>query len=160
MSATMVVGQRQICLKLQWLKHPKTVPRKRNLDQKINDSKPHFGVYQQLIFSFSDRKTQSQQKLVKKIIHFAIQFSSKKHHSFYNPQLIQFTPAIQPKNCKLCKCVFGCCQKTICVAPFLDPKNCIREALVEQIFLLIFLQISAIKFLFQRLKKLLCSVEA
>ena len=46
MSATIVVGQRQICLKLQWLKRPKTVPRKRNLDQKINDSKPHFGVYQ------------------------------------------------------------------------------------------------------------------
>ena len=28
-------------LKLHWLKRPKAVPKKRNLDQKINYSKPH-----------------------------------------------------------------------------------------------------------------------
>ena len=28
-------------LKLRWLKRPETVPKKQNLDPKINDSKPH-----------------------------------------------------------------------------------------------------------------------
>ena len=39
MSATMV-GRGQNILKLHWLKRPKTVPKKRNLDQKVNDSEP------------------------------------------------------------------------------------------------------------------------
>ena len=44
MSDTMV-GKGQTILKLHWLKCPKTVPKSSNLGQKINDWKPHFGVY-------------------------------------------------------------------------------------------------------------------
>ena len=47
-------------LKLHWLKSPKTVPKKRNFDQKINDSKLHVWS---LSSKFSSRKSQSQQKI-------------------------------------------------------------------------------------------------
>ena len=38
-------------------------------------------------FRFSSRKSQSQQKLAKKMIYFTILLSSKEPHSFYKPQL-------------------------------------------------------------------------
>ena len=76
-------GQRRKILKLHWLKHPKTVPKKRNLDQKVNDSKRHIWSLS-LNFRFSSRKSQSQQKLVKKITYFTIQFCSK-NSPFYEP---------------------------------------------------------------------------
>ena len=82
MSATMV-GRRQKFLKLDWLKHLKIVSKKRNLHQKINNSKSHI---QSLSFSFrfSSRKSQSPQKLPKKITHFTIQFDSKNINSNLN----------------------------------------------------------------------------
>ena len=68
MSATMV-GRRQKTLELHWLKRPKRIPKRRNLDQKINDSKSHIWRIC-LNFRFSSRKAQSQQNLAKKITNF------------------------------------------------------------------------------------------
>ena len=73
-SATMVSHRRET-LRLYWLKHPKIVPEK-NLDQEINDSKPYIWSLS-VKFRFSGRKSQSQQKLARKITHFTIQFRSK-----------------------------------------------------------------------------------
>ena len=36
-----MVDRRPKILKIRWLKHPKTVPKKRNLDQQVNDEKLH-----------------------------------------------------------------------------------------------------------------------
>ena len=58
------------------------------MDQKINHSKPHSWSLS-INFRFCGRKSQSQQKLAKRITHFTIQFCSKKRHSFYKPQLTQ-----------------------------------------------------------------------
>ena len=102
MLATMVDWRRKI-KKKHLLKRPKAVPKKtRNLDQNINDSKSHIcnSFFENIIsrvynffmfihtfqcissesffnFRMSSWKSQSQQKLVKKIIHFTIQFHSK-----------------------------------------------------------------------------------
>ena len=88
--------------KKNWLKSPKDVPKKWTLDQNINDSKTHiwdsffeilFWVYQWTWpeffsnFIFSSRKSQSQQKLVKKITHFTIQFHLKILVHFMNLNL-------------------------------------------------------------------------
>ena len=51
-------------IKFYWLKRPKTVPKKRNLDQKVNDSKLHVWSLSSN-FRFSSRKSQSQEKLAK-----------------------------------------------------------------------------------------------
>ena len=66
-SATIVGRQRKI-LKLDWLKRSKTVPGKRNLDQKINGTKPHIWS-SSINFRFSGIKPTK---------------TSKKDHSFYN----------------------------------------------------------------------------
>ena len=63
-------------LKLHWLNHPKTVPRKQNHDQKINYSEPHIWSLS-INFSFSGRQTRKQQKLAKNSTHFTIQYRSK-----------------------------------------------------------------------------------
>ena len=69
-------GRRQKTLKLHRLKRPKTVPKKQNLDQNINDSKtPIWSLF--FNFRFSSRKSQSQQKLAKNITRFTIKFRSK-----------------------------------------------------------------------------------
>ena len=60
LSATMV-GRRHKALILHWLKRAKTVPRKRNLDQKINSSKPHLWILS-IDFKFSGRNTQRKWK--------------------------------------------------------------------------------------------------
>ena len=85
--------------KKHWLKRPKAVPQKRNLDQNINDSKSHtciLGVniisehYQSfyiLDFRFSSGKSQSQQKISEKDNLTYNTVSLKKPHSFYKPQL-------------------------------------------------------------------------
>ena len=95
--ATMV-GQRPKINKKHW-RRPKAVPKKRHLDQNRNDSKSHIRNsfleyivwgrqflstrssehHQSFFFNFrfSSRKSKSQQKLAKKIIHFTIQFLSK-----------------------------------------------------------------------------------
>ena len=70
MSATMV-GLRRKNFKLHWLRRPKTVPIKRNLYQKISNLKPHIWNLS-MNFRFSGRKSQSQQKFVKKITLFTI----------------------------------------------------------------------------------------
>ena len=44
MLATMVIWRRKIKRKY-WLKHPKAVPQKQNLDRNINDSKSHIWNY-------------------------------------------------------------------------------------------------------------------
>ena len=56
-SATMI-DQRQKKKKLQGLKRPKAVTKKQNLDQKINDWKPHIWSLS-IEFRFSDRESQS-----------------------------------------------------------------------------------------------------
>ena len=86
-SATMV-GQRQKFSKLHLLKCLKQSP-KRNVDQKINDSKPRIWSLSSSL-RFSGRKYQSQQKLTTRITHFTIQSRSKSSHSFYEPQLTKY----------------------------------------------------------------------
>ena len=97
MSATMVGGRGRI-LKLHWLKSTKTVPKKWNWDQKINDSKLHICSLS-INFRFFGRKSQSQQKLAKMITQEIV--SLKKPHSFYEPKLTQhykkYTPATLSK---------------------------------------------------------------
>ena len=70
-------------LKLHWLKRTKTVLKKRNFDQKINDIKPHIWSLS-INFKFFARNFQNQQKLAKKIAHFTIQFRSKNRNHFLN----------------------------------------------------------------------------
>ena len=95
--------------KKHWIKRPKAVPKIRNLDQNINDSKSSIlnflfwkyyfghtrflylsrrssGHHQRffLISRFSSRKSQSQQNPAKKITHFIIQFRSKDLTHFSN----------------------------------------------------------------------------
>ena len=88
MSATLV-GHRRKMLNSHWLKHAKTVPKKQNLGQKINDSKPH-------IWSLSI--PQSQQKLAKKITHFTIQFSWKNLTHFTNINSLNVVKNILPQH--------------------------------------------------------------
>ena len=71
-----MVCLRQKILKLLWLKSTKTVPEKRNLDQKINESKLHIRCLS-INFRFSSTKSQSQQRLAKRIIHFTMEFRLK-----------------------------------------------------------------------------------
>ena len=104
MSATMV-GRRREIKKKQWLKCPKANPKKTKFGPKSNDSKSDIwnSVFENIIpdicfyvcpdfpediirffffnFRFSSRKSQSQQKLARKITHFIIQ-------SFSNTSLI------------------------------------------------------------------------
>ena len=49
------------------------------------------------IFRFSSGKSQSQQKLAKKITHFTIQFRSKSVTHFTNLNSLDITPSTQPK---------------------------------------------------------------
>ena len=82
MSTTMV-GQRRKILELHWIKRPKTVLRKTKFGPenkwfKTSENKWFKTSYLDFInFRFSGRKSQSQQKLAKKITHFEIQFRSK-----------------------------------------------------------------------------------
>ena len=69
----MIDGRRKMS-KLHCLKLPKISPRKRKLEQKINDSRPHNLTFN---FRFSSRISQSQQKLSKSITHFTVYFCSK-----------------------------------------------------------------------------------
>ena len=116
MSATMVGWRRKI-LKLHWLKRHKKVPKKRNLDPKINNSQLHiWSLF--CSFRFSSRKSRSQEKLAEKVTHFTIQFHSKKPFShFPNFDSLNIVKMILPKQkpyslCKFCiKHDSGLCQK-------------------------------------------------
>ena len=84
MSATRV-GPRHKRFKLHRLKRLKTVPKKRNLDQKTNDSKLIFAVYllisDFLVESLETNKNQQKDHSFHKVV------SLKKPHSFYKPEL-------------------------------------------------------------------------
>ena len=70
------------------------------MDQKINDSKPHiwsFRFFQILISDFLGRKSESQQKLVKKIAHFTIQFRSINLTHFTNLNSFSILENILPQ---------------------------------------------------------------
>ena len=117
-------------LKLYLLKRPKTVPRKRNLVEKINDSKSHIKSLS-FNFRFFSSKSQSQQKLAKKITHFTIKFRSKNLTYFTNVTVTQncknYTPTTQPKIHSLYKFSSNMflvgVRKNICTAPFLDAQE-------------------------------------
>ena len=74
---------------------------------RINNLKPHIWSLS-INFRFSGRKSQSQQKLAKKVTHFTIQFRSKNIPHFTN-----LSTAKNPNSLyKFCsKYVFGLCQK-------------------------------------------------
>ena len=117
-------------------------PKKRNLDQNINDSKSHIwssfflniisGIKHFYIcpevpvdiirvffnFRFSGRKFQIQQKQAKKITHFTIHFCSKNLTHFTNTakDLSDF------KNFPANMFLFGV-RKNICTTPFLDAQE-------------------------------------
>ena len=81
--------------------HPKTVPPKIwNLEQKINDSKPHIWILS-FNFRFSSTKSQNQQKLAKKITHFTnftIRFCSKNLTHFTNLNALNIAKIILPQH--------------------------------------------------------------
>ena len=92
MSATMV-GRGWKVLKKHWLKRPKAVSKKAKfgpntyLGIQIFHIRPHVPVDNIRVifnFTFSNRKSQSQQKLAKRITHFTIQFCSKNLPHFTN----------------------------------------------------------------------------
>ena len=78
-----MVGQRQKKLKITLAKTPKNSPKKRNLYQKINYSKPHIWSLT-INFRFSGGKSQIQQKPTKKITHFTMQIHLKNLTYFTN----------------------------------------------------------------------------
>ena len=113
-------------------------------------------------FRFSIRKSQSQQKLAKKITHFTIQFCSKNLTHFTNLNSLDIENNMLPQRGQkifwLYKFsanmfLFGV-WKIFVQHHFLTPKNCILEANWKQMSVL-FLYISLRKFLFQRRGKVL-----
>ena len=129
------------------------------MNQIINDSKAHIlncffeniildiqlsyvcssGHHQSffLDFRFSSRKSQSQQKLAKKITDFSIRFNSK--HLTYFINLTCFCLMPEKKNCN---------------GPFLDTQE-LQSSSTLKANVCIFLYISLKKILFQRLCKIL-----
>ena len=90
-----------------------------------------------LIFRLSSRKSQSQQKLAKKITHFTIQFRTKNFTHFTNLNSLDVENDVLPHQSKtfLTLQVFQqtyfslVSEKTFRLYHFLTPKNCILEAL-------------------------------
>ena len=117
MSGTMV-GRRRNILKSHRLKRPEPLPKRLNLEQKINDLKPHIWSLS-LNFGFSSRKSQTQQKLAKAISHFTIQFCSKNFAHFTKLNSLNIVKNILPQQREKpyslhkfsSKHVFGCSQK-------------------------------------------------
>ena len=83
-------------------------------------------------FRFSSRKSQSQQKLTKKVTHFTIQFRSKHLTHFTELNSLDIENNLLPKyslepfslykfSSKLVFCVVS--EKNICTAPFLDTQE-------------------------------------
>ena len=125
MSAT-IVDQRQKMLKLNWLKCSEKVPKKRNLDRKINDLKPHICSLA-ISFRFSQRKSETN-KTSKRDRSFYKTVQLKKFHLFYEPQLTQHSKKIYSRsiaknltqftNFPTNMYLVGV-RKNICTAPFL-----------------------------------------
>ena len=105
---------------------------------------PHFPVdiiRVFLNFRFSSRKSQSPQKLAKKITYFTTQFHPKNLTLFDEPQLTlhwkQYAPATLPKTflgLEIFLQTYFCLvsEKTFALHDFLTPKNRILEALWKQ----------------------------
>ena len=89
-------------------------------------------------FRFSSRKSQNQQKLAKKIAHFAIRFRSKHLTYFMNLNSLDIENKILPKHTAINLShftnfpanifLFGV-RKKFALHHFLTPKNCILEVL-------------------------------
>ena len=94
-------------------------------------------------FRFSNRKSQSQQKLAKRITHFTIQFRSK-NLSHYK----EYAPATQPKSMLLVGV-----RKKFALHYFQTPKNCTLNFSSKSKCL--FQRCSKCKCFFQRCRKLL-----
>ena len=119
MLATMVDRGWKIS-KLHRLKCPKTfpVPIKRILYQKLNDLKPHTWNLSNN-FRFSGRKSQSQEKLAKRITHFTVRFRSKNLTHFTKLNSLSIRKNILSQHSQKhyslykfsSKHVFGWCQK-------------------------------------------------
>ena len=94
--------------------HPKIVPPKIwNLEQKINDSKPHIWILS-FNFRFSSTKSQNQQKLAKKITHFTnltIRFCSKNLTHFTNLNALNIAKIILPQHSQQPESLYQCCRK-------------------------------------------------
>ena len=139
MSAT-IVSPRKINLKLHWLKRPKIALNKWNLDQNINDSEPNSFS---LNFRFYSRRTQSQQKLLKKITRFTIQFTQKSslilRASTHSKHCKKYTPVTKGKTFPTFQICFWL----------------VSEITFAMHHFGIFLHISARKLLFERRRNLL-----
>ena len=115
-----------------------------------------------LDFRFSSRKSQSQQKLPKKITHFSIRFNSKHLAYFINLNSLDTENNILPKHIKNLShftnfpvniFLFGV-RKKICNGPFLDTQE-LHSSSTLKANVCIFLYISLRKSLFQRRSKIL-----
>ena len=114
-------------------------------------------------FRFSSRKSQSQQKLAKKITHFRIQFRSKNLTNFMNLDSLEIENNMLPQ-CRqktfltlkifqlICFCLVS--EKSICTAPFLDSQELHSRSTLKA-NVCIFLYVSVRTFLFQRHSKIL-----
>ena len=156
MVATMV-DRRQ---KLRWLKRPETIPQKTKFGPK-NNSKPHIWSLS-LNFKFFSRKSESQQKLSKKIIHFRIKFPSK-NIRFTNHNSLNIIKSIFPQNTakKLtnftnfpANMFLADFRKSICIVPFVEDKE-LHSLRTWKANVCKCLYFSARKFLLPRGRKLL-----
>ena len=128
------------------------------MDQIINDSKSHIwkSFFQNIIsyiqlfyicsnalvdirvffnIRFSSKKSQSQQKVAKKITHFTIQFCSKNltHLMNLNSLDVENNMLLQHSQKPFQQTYFcSMSEKTFALYHFLTPKNCILQALWNQ----------------------------
>ena len=82
------------------LKSPNTAApakKKKKLEQKINDSKVRIWSLS-INFRFSGRKSQSQQKLAKRITHFTMQFPSENPTYFTNFDTVNIMKNLLPQH--------------------------------------------------------------
>ena len=89
--------------------------------------------HHQFFSRFSSRKSQSQQNLAKKIIHFTIQLRSKNISHFTNLNSLDIENNMLPKTfftlqISQQKCFYLVSEKVLVLHHFLTPKNCILEA--------------------------------
>ena len=77
-------------LKVNWLKHPQESPKKRNLDQKINDSKPHIWSLS-FNFRFHEGVLVANKNPAKEITHFTKSTPVTKPETLLTLKLFQQT---------------------------------------------------------------------
>ena len=113
-------------------------------------------------FRFSSRKSQSQEKLAKKITHFSKRFNSNYLTCFINLNSLDIGNNILPKHNKKrsslykfsSKHVSVWCQKKNCNGPFLDTQE-LYSSSISKANVCILQYISLRKFLYQRRSKIL-----